>query len=86
MAERDFNIDLSHRFDLMDKDYLFCRECLKQAQDVLILTNDERDKLIIENEKYFKKTTEFDRKIKNWRIFGVAVSVTLIGVITLVFI
>jgi hypothetical protein len=85
-ALKQINDDLKHRFNLLDDNYVLCQTWLKTAENSLILVNNSRDSLLIQNKQYFEKATELNRQLKNCRIFGTIVSISLIGVITLLLI
>ena len=78
----EINNDLELRFNLLDKSYLECKNSLNIALNRLELTNENRDSLLIENKELFLQTTDYKNKLKSWKIFGVSVSVSLIGIIT----
>ena len=78
----EINNDLKLRFNLLDKSYLECKNSLNTALNRLELTNENRDSLLIENKELFLQTTDYKNKLKSWKIFGVSVSVSLIGIIT----
>jgi hypothetical protein len=76
------NTDFKKRFNLLDGDYILCTKSLKTAVNSLIILNESRDSLVHTNLILYDKSINYERKIKNWRIFGTSVSVSLIGVVT----
>jgi len=82
-ALKDKHSDLTYRFDLLDKNYLLCNKSLKQANNSLVVLNKSRDELIQKNLILYDKSINYERKIKNWRVFGACVSISLVSVVTI---
>jgi hypothetical protein len=81
-AQLEINYDLDLRLELLDNTYLETRKSLDNALNRLEATNYSRDSLMQQNKIYFEQTTDLKNKLKGWRIFGVTISATLVGVVS----